>query len=102
VVKFATYRQWFAELVAALVFLHSRGIIHRDIKPSNVLLTRVPQRGDCDSPGGTSSHQRHGHIKVGRSGDGVVKVGRSGAGAGVAARRGRKRRGCKARFQAVG
>ncbi|GKY99191.1 hypothetical protein MPSEU_000874500 [Mayamaea pseudoterrestris] len=31
---------WMYELVAALEFIHSRGIVHRDIKPENIMLNR--------------------------------------------------------------
>lgn len=31
-------QQWFAQIVDAIAFLHSHGIVHRDIKPANILL----------------------------------------------------------------
>jgi hypothetical protein len=34
----ATLRIWFAELILAIKYIHSLGIIHRDIKPSNCLI----------------------------------------------------------------
>jgi len=34
----STARLWLYELVSALEFLHSRGVVHRDLKPENLLL----------------------------------------------------------------
>ncbi|CAM9676928.1 unnamed protein product, partial [Phaeothamnion confervicola] len=45
-------RFWTAELVAALEWMHSRGLVHRDVKPENLMLTaaghvKVVDFGTC-------------------------------------------------------
>jgi serine/threonine protein kinase len=37
-IPLSQYRRWFAQLVVALEYIHSKGIIHRDVKPANCMI----------------------------------------------------------------
>ena len=69
-------RQCLADLVAALAFLHARGVAHRDIKPENLLLDSAGMLRVCDFS--VSQLFAHG---PGGAGAGVGAAGAAGPGA---------------------
>ncbi|CAI5458242.1 unnamed protein product [Closterium sp. Yama58-4] len=47
--------QVFSQIVSAVAFCHSRGVLHRDLKPENILLARYPASAAAPAAAGTSS-----------------------------------------------
>ncbi|CAI7772385.1 unnamed protein product [Closterium sp. NIES-53] len=47
--------QVFSQIVSAVAFCHSRGVLHRDLKPENILLARYPASAAAPATAGTPS-----------------------------------------------
>ncbi|CAI5988136.1 unnamed protein product [Closterium sp. NIES-64] len=47
--------QVFSQIVSAVAFCHSRGVLHRDLKPENILLARYPASAATPAAAGTPS-----------------------------------------------
>ncbi|MBI4604490.1 MAG: protein kinase [Planctomycetes bacterium] len=48
---FRAFAELLAQVLRALEFIHSRGLVHGDVKPENVLVTTEVERGDPSGPG---------------------------------------------------